>query len=432
VVRVRYLVLAMLFVASSVAYGDRALLGILGSTVSRALGLSHVAMGFILSAHAASYLLMQVPGGLLLDRYGARWIYTGAIVLCALFTMAQGGVSLLHGGMAVAALLAIRFLFGIAAAPCVPANARLTACWFPASERATATAIFNSAQYFALLFFGPLIGWVAHTASWPSAFFLLGSIGLVVAIIFPFVVRSPLRHPLMRREELDYIRQNGALVHIETTASSIAFPWQALREIAFHRRLLGLYLYQYCIGVLSSFFMSWFPIYLVEQQGMSVLQAGVMTGVTALFGFLGNVTGGVVSDKLLRSTGSLTRARQVPVLTGMILAATVVAADLTTSRVLVIVFVSAAFFGKGLAAMGWTMIADVSPKDLIGGAGGLFNMVANIAGVLTPIVIGYIVAMTHAFDLAIVYVAAHCLIGILAFTLVIRRIERIEPRAPAV
>jgi MFS transporter, ACS family, glucarate transporter len=426
VIGVRHLVLFMLFLASSVVNGDRAIMSIVGSMISKSLGLSHIAMGYIFSASAASYLVMQVPGGLLLDRYGARWIYTGAMTFCAIFTMAQGGVSFLHGSAAIVVLLVIRSLFGVAATPCVPANARLTATWFPAPERGFATAIFNSAQYFALLVFGPLIGWIAHTFSWPWTFFTLGATGFAVALAFPFVVRSPLRHPLMRREELDYIERHGALIHIETARRMRGFPWRDLRQIAFHRRLLGLYLYQYCIGVLMSFFLSWFPIYLVEQQGMSVLQAGVVTAVTALSGLLGNVTGGLLSDSLLKRSGSLTRARRIPILLGMLLALSILVCDFATSRIVVIVIMSVVLFGKGLAAMGWTMISDVSPKDLIGATGGLFNMVSNIAGVLTPIVIGYIVASSHSFNWALVFVAAHCLIGIFAFLVVMGRVERIE------
>jgi ACS family glucarate transporter-like MFS transporter len=87
---------------------------------------------------------------------------------------------------------------------------------------------------------------------------------------------------------------------------------------------------------------------------------------------------------------------------------------------------SMAFFGKGVAALGWTMISDIAPENLIGTTGGIFSTLSGLSGVLTPVVMGYIVSATGAFDWAIVYVAAHCFIGMAAFALIIRRIERIE------
>lgn len=95
----------MLFAAASVSYGDRAALGVAGSAVAKGLHLDAVTMGYVLSASAISYVLAQVPGGALLDRFGSRWIYAGAIALFSIFTMAQGAVSFLTGAAAAVTLL---------------------------------------------------------------------------------------------------------------------------------------------------------------------------------------------------------------------------------------------------------------------------------------------------------------------------------------
>jgi ACS family glucarate transporter-like MFS transporter len=134
----------------------------------------------------------------------------------------------------------------------------------------------------------------------------------------------------------------------------------------------------------------------------------------------------LLSDATLRRTGSLTVARRIPVFIGFGIAFTMVAANFTNSPLIVVGLMSMAFFGKGVAALGWPMISDIAPKNLIGTTGGMFSMVSGISGVLTPIVLGYAVAATGSFNWAIVYVAAHCLLGMASFALVIRRIERIE------
>lgn len=423
--KVRYLVLFVLFVASAISYGDRTVLGVAGAAVSAALGLSAVQMGYVLSAQSIPYLLMQLPGGVLLDRFGSRWIYCGALVLLSLSTIGQGMSDLVPAGMALAFLFAMRLLNGVFSSPIVLANARITANWFPIAERGLASAIFNAAQYFALIVFAPLSAWAVHVLSWPSAFYLLGALGLLVAAAFPVLVRSPLQHPWIGRAELAHIEAGGGLVHIESQATP-APGADFFRRIAFRRQLTGLYLFQYCIGALSSFFLTWFPIYLVRHGGLTIWQAGIGTAVPALFGLCGGVAGGVISDTILRLRGSLTLARGVPVFLGLSTATLMVLGNYTIAPLPLIGLMSMAFFGKGVAALGWPMISDIAPKTMIGSTGGIFNTVGAAAGVITPLVLGHILAATNSFDQAILYVAAHCLLGMAAFGLVIRRVERVE------
>ncbi len=202
---VRYLVLFMLLFASCVSYGDRIVLGGAGPAVAASLGLNAVEMGYLLSAASLPYLLMKLPSGMLLDRFGSRWIYCAAMVLLSLCTIAQGLSVFLPGAVATALLFSMRFLSGAFASPIFPANARITANWFPAAERGFASAIFNTAQYFALMIFAPFSAWAAHVFSWPYAFYILGFISLLVAAVFPALVQSPLRHPLIGLAELEHI-----------------------------------------------------------------------------------------------------------------------------------------------------------------------------------------------------------------------------------
>jgi ACS family glucarate transporter-like MFS transporter len=111
---------------------------------------------------------------------------------------------------------------------------------------------------------------------------------------------------------------------------------------------------------------------------------------------------------------------------GFSIALAMVAANFTNAPLMVIGLMSVAFFGKGVAALGWTIISDIAPRNLVGTTGGIFSMISGSAGVLTPVIMGYIVSATGSFNWAVVYVAAHCVVGMAAFALIIRRIERIE------
>ncbi|WP_281384427.1 MFS transporter [Novosphingobium flavum] len=425
--RVRYKIIALIFIITSLNYADRATFSIAGSAASTELGLSPIQTGFILSAFAWAYALAQIPGGALLDRFGTKRIYAGAIAIWSLFTAAQAMIGLVPGLTAVTTLFTLRFLVGLAEAPSFPGNARLVAAWFPGPERGTASAIFNSAQYFSLVAFAPLMGWLVHSHGWRSVFWTMGGLGVIAALVFVRFIHGPDRHPAINAAELDLIREGGGQIGMEQRGNgSATFTWPNVRVLLTNRMMIGIYLGQYCINVLTYFFVTWFPIYLVKERGMNILEAGFAAALPALCGFAGGLAGGICSDRILKRTGNLDRARKVPLVAGMLLATLILACVWVDTGWLVIVLMSLAFFGKGIASLGWAVMADVAPRKLAGLSGGVFNMFGNMAGIVTPVVVGYIVAVTGSFDLALAFVAAHCLLTIVAYTMVVGPIRRLE------
>jgi len=425
--RVRYGIIALIFIITTINYADRATFSIAGASASAELGLSSVQTGFVLSAFAWAYVIAQIPGGALLDRFGTKRIYAGAIALWSVLTALQGLTGLIAGVSAVAMLFALRFLVGAAEAPSFPGNARLVAAWFPGPERGTASAIFNSAQYFSLVAFAPLMGWLVHDFGWRAVFWVMGAIGLAATALFVRYIHSPVRHPKINAAELAHIEAGGGLIRMEDAANRPqAFSWTNLRQLLANRMLLGIYLGQYCINVLTYFFVTWFPIYLVKERGLNIMEAGFAAAAPALCGFAGGLLGGFASDLILKRTGSVDLARKGPVTVGMLLATLIIACVWVEQEWLVIVLMAVAFFGKGIASLGWAVMADVAPKQLAGLASGVFNMFGNIAGIVTPIVVGYIVAATGSFDWALVFVGAHCVLTIVAFLFVVGPIKRVE------
>jgi MFS transporter, ACS family, glucarate transporter len=425
---IRHLILSMLFVVSTISYADRSVLSIAGTSIEKALVITPTQLGFIFSSFSIAYVIAQVPGGFAIDRFGARLVYACALVLWSLFTLLQGFAGLVEGAAAVSVLFAMRFLVGLASAPGVPANARIVANWFPSAERGTASAIFNATQYFAPFAFNGVLGVLVHEAGWPYPFFFMGVLGLAAALVFLYFVKSPTRHSLINKAEFDFIAANGALVNVEDAqgTGSAAFTWANVKQVLANRMLIGIYIGQYCINVLTYFFITWFPPYLMQQRHMDVVHAGFWSAVPAACGFVGGVLGGVVSDWLLKRTGNITLARKMPLLFGMLLATLIIACNYTDSQAMVILFMALAFFGKGVASLGWAVISDTSPRQLIGVTGGIFNMAGNLAGVVMPIVVGYIVSATKSYDLALVFVGAHCILTIMAYFLIVQKIERLE------
>jgi MFS transporter, ACS family, glucarate transporter len=426
--RVRYLVLAMLFVVSTLNYADRATLSIAGPAAAKQLGLDAVAMGYVFSAFGWAYVFGQIPGGILLDRYGSKSVYTLSILTWSLFTALQGFVGFVAGGAALALLFALRLLLGLAESPAFPGNSRIVAAWFPTRERGTASAIFNASQYFATVIFAPLTGWLTSEYGWPSVFWVMGGLGGLLALLWVKTIYRPREHPLANQAELKLIEQGGGVLDLDRPSKGAGLNWPQVRQMLSNRMLLGIFLGQYCINTLTYFFLTWFPVYLIQQRHMSSLKAGIAVSLPALCGFFGGVLGGIFSDLLLRGGCSLSLARKLPIVLGMLLSVSMIICNYVDTVWVVIAIMSLAFFGKGIGSLGWAVVSDTAPKDGAGLCGGLFNMFGNTAGITTPIVIGYIVLWTKSFNGALLFVAANAVTAIICYLMVVGDIKRVELR----
>jgi len=140
------------------------------------------------------------------------------------------------------------------------------------------------------------------------------------------------------------------------------------------------------------------------------------------------LVGGLISDSMLARTGSANLARKLPIVGGMLLASTIIAANYVPvdQNWLVIVVMSIAFFGQGMTNLGWTVVSDIAPKKLIGLTGGLFNFTTNLAGIVTPIVIGATYEATGTFVGPLIYIAAVALVGAFAYSVILGDIHRLD------
>jgi ACS family glucarate transporter-like MFS transporter len=427
---IRFWIIAMLFVISSINYASRATLSFAAVPLANEIGISNVQMGWILSAFGWSYVAGQIPGGALLDRYGSRTVYLWSITLWAVFTGAQAFVSSLSIVPVFISLFILRLLLGASESPSFPANARIVANWFPNSERGTASAIFNASQYFSLVAFAPLMGWLAQDYGWRSVFLAMGIIGLAGAAVFWLVVDSPARHKWINKGEYDYIERGGALVNLDRPAAKPQpIRWSSVGQLLQNRMLLGIYLAQYCITALTYFYATWFPIYLIKARGMSLTGAGFASAGPAIAGFVGGVLGGIASDMLLRRGMPLSRARKTVIFVGLVISCGILLCNYTDSQFFIMLFMSIAFFGKGVAALGWAVMSDAAPREATGLSGSIFNLFGNAAGIFTPIGIGYILAATgNNWNMALLFVFAHSIVAMLSYGFITGEIKRVVLR----
>jgi len=433
--RVRYLIIAIIFAVSCFSYGDRVTLSLAGTSMSKAINLTPVRLGYLFSGFSWAYVLGQLPSGGLLDRFGSKRVYGISIILWSIFAFVTGFAGYLSTSLAFTAIFLLRLFSGLAQSPVFPGNGRIVASWFPTAERGRASAIFNSSQYFALPIFAPVFGWIIHTMGWQSCFWFMGLLGLALAFIWFTNIYGVKQHPRISQQEVDFIERGGGLVHTDeehkSTVKVNPLSWATVSMLLSHRMLVGVYIGQFCITTLTWFFLTWFPVYLEQARHLSILKAGFAAAVPGLCGGIGGILGGIVSDRLLRSGRSLSFARKAPIMAGMALSITMIACNYTGAQGLMLLFMSIAFFGKGVGALGWTVISDTSPKGLVGMNGALFNFIGNMAGIVTPIVIGYIVETTHSFNGALIYVSLVALCAIISYGPVVGEIKRLNLSVPA-
>jgi ACS family D-galactonate transporter-like MFS transporter len=412
-------ILALIAVGTAINYLDRTVLGIAAPHLTKDLGLSATQMGLVFSAFSWSYAALQIPGGIFLDRFGTRLTYFIAIAFWSLFTGLMGVVNSLGG------LIFTRLGVGVFEAPCFPANSRILATWFPQHERARANSVYSVGMNFGLGFLSVPLFWITQQFGWRGLFFIVGALGIAFSFVWWALYRNPNESTTVNRAELDYIEAGGGG---EYKGQPLKFKWRHIGELLKYRQVIGASIGQFGGNSTLVFFLTWFPTYLVTARGMTFIKAGFMTAVPYLAAATGVVIGGYVSDMMLKRTGSANLARKLPIVSGMLLASCIILANYVPAdnNPLVIAIMSVAFFGQGMTNLGWTVVSDIAPKKLIGLTGGLFNFVTNLAGIITPVVIGVTFEATGTFVGPLIYIAAVALLGAVAYSVIIGDIHRLE------
>jgi ACS family D-galactonate transporter-like MFS transporter len=414
--KVRLLILALITVGTMINYLDRTVISVAAPSMSAELGLNAAVMGLVFSAFSWTYAAAQIPGGIFLDRVGARITYFLSVTVWSAFTVLQGFAS------GLTSLIAARMGLGVAEAPCFPANSRVLAVWFPQAERARANSVYSVGQYFGLSFLSPVLFTITAAYGWRALFWIVGGLGIVFGVIWLAAYRDPDQSKLVNQAELDHIGAGGGLGH---TLPKTKFEWRHIKFLLSKRQILGASIGQFAGNSTMVFFLTWFPTYLATERNMEWIKVGFYSVLPFLAASVGVITGGYVSDLLLRRTGNATLARKLPIIAGLLLASTIVAANFLDDNRLVIAVLSLAFFGQGMVNLGWTLITDVAPKQLMGLTGGVFNLCANLAGIITPLVIGFIVAATGSFFYALAFIGVVALIGAFAYIFILGPVERV-------
>ncbi len=466
--RVRYLVLVLLCSLACLTYLDRICIMRVQGDIERDLQLDRLSTGdeqalaskslandrdartklaqdratermsWIFSAFVLGYVVFGLPGGWLADRFRPRAIILLIVLWWSWFTALTGGVRALAGlafrhpepWVLLGTMVLVRFLFGLGEAGAYPSIARALGRWFPFRERGTAQGAIWLSSRFGGALAPTIIGTLVVAAGgWQRAFWILGVVGMLWAVIFYLWFRDqPEQKTTANQAECELIR-SGAVEQESIYQDEVPaqVPWSRL---FFSPNLLWLYVASFTNNFGWFFYVTFLPKYLKQQFHVDYSHSEIMTGLPLLVGGLSCLAGGRLSDVLIRSTGSRRWGRSLQGAIGLGVAA---ACALAVSRVqsawtvILIICIASAFQDLALPAM-WSASVDIGGR-CAGTVGGCMNSVGAIGAMLSPLVTAR-VAIHWDWQAVFVVFAASYLLGALAWLRVDASRPFLTPRQP--
>jgi MFS transporter, ACS family, D-galactonate transporter len=418
--RRRWMIALLLGIGVLVNYFDRVNLSVSQEALHAAFGISAVTFGYLSSAYSWSYALLQLPSGLLLDRFGVRRVCRVSTIL---WSVASFGSAAATG---IGSFFAARLLLGIGEAPTFPANAKAIGYWFPGEERSLATAIFDAAAKFASAIGVPLIGVLLVYFGWRWSFAATGLLSLAYFALFYAFYRNPSEDKSLSKAEREFITRGGAQPEDLAKAAKGAPLSYLLRQRKVCGLALGFAAYNYSFYLL----LTWLPSYLSTAHHVDLLHSALYTSVPWLFAtFTDLVVGGWLVDALIQRGWNSIRVRQAVLIGGTTLGLGVLGAARAQSTATALFWISLALGGLAAAApVAWSIPSLIAPRESVGTLGGIINFCTQLSAIAAPILTGYIVQSTHSFSGAFIAATAFLLLGIAGYVFLLGRIEPIpEP-----
>ncbi|NBE50676.1 MFS transporter [Streptomyces boluensis] len=395
--RTRWKVFLLLLGVVALNYIDRGSVSVALPLITEDLNLSKEVTGFVLSAFFWTYALMQIPSGWLIDRFGPRKMAGGA---CIGWGVATGVTA---GATGVGSLLAARLALGTVEAPVMPAGGKLNANWLPAKERGRGAVLMDGGAPLGSALGGLAIsGLIAWTGSWRISFIVAGAVTVAVGFFaLKFLRDTPREHPGVNDAEATLIEQAHA-------AEDAAVPGgdkpAKLRSYLKYRSFWGM-----CLGWMGFngvFYglLTWGPLYLSETKGFDIKSIGWSTLVIFGAGFVGELIGGWLSDHWrARGASANTVLRTLMGIAGAAVMAGLLGVVLVPDAVTAVVLLSGVLFFLRWAGLYWALPSTLGGRANAGVVGAAMNLSGNIAGIVTPIAVGFIVGGTGSYTWALLY-----------------------------
>ncbi len=376
--RIRYRVVAFTMALAAITYLDRVCISMLAPDIMRDLRLSRIQMSYAFSAFTLAYALFEIPTAWWADRVGSQSVLTRIVLWWSAFTMATAA------SFSYAALLVIRFLFGIGEAGAWPNVARVFSRWIPANERGRVQGIFFASAHLSGGLTPLLVAYLAAFLPWRVLFLIFGSVGLIWALTWRLWFRDePRDHPAVGEAELGLIERDRELPPPHAGGS-----WRAVWRT---RSLFPLCLQYFANTYGFYFFITWLPLYLLKSRHMQKSELALFSGLPLILSAIADVTGGMTTDLVSHRFGK--RAGRCGIgsggyaCAGLAMLAGTLASDARVAACLIALGGAASMFTLGSA---WATAIELGGRNSAT-LGAIMNTAGQLGGILSPIALAYIV-----------------------------------------
>lgn len=374
--RFRWVILGLVFFATTVNYLDRLVMGILAPDLQKLFSISDVQYGYIQSAFALSYAFGQLISGGVLDRIGVRIGFTLALLA---WSGASIGHALARGAWSFGLM---RGLLGFAESPNFPAATKTLSEWFPRRERAFAFGFVNAGTNMGAILAPAVVPWLATTYGWQWAFIGTGAFGLIWLIFWLPIYRSPAEHPRVSEEELRYIQS-------DPPEPQEKIPWARLFT---YREAWAFALGKFLTDSMWWFYMTWFPKFLNQQHGLNLLSIGLPLVVIYLMADLGSIAGGWISSAMIRRGATVNRARKTALFLCALGVLPVLAAQSISQLWLAVLVLGLATAShQGFSSNLYTLVSDMFPRSSVASVAGLGGTAGYFGASLFQVFVGHMV-----------------------------------------
>ena len=374
-------VLGLLCLMYLITYIDRVNVATAAGEIRKELSLSATQWGIIASAFGYPYILFQIFGGWVGDRFGPRWTLFACGLVWATATILTG----LAGSFML--LFLVRVMLGFGEGATFPVATRAMQAWTPPDRRGFAQGITHAFARFGNAITPPIVAWLVVTVSWRGSFVALGGISLIWVVVWVLYFRNvPAEHPGITPEELALLPNRGG----PPAVRRVEVPWKRLAV-----RMLPVTVVYFCYGWTLWLYINWLPQFFQQEYNLQIMSSARYSSTVFAAGVVGDYVGGVISDSILRRTGDLRKARRNVIVAAFLSSAVFLVPIFLTRDLNVIVFSLAGAFFCAELVIGpiWAVPMDIAPK-YSGTASGFMNTGSAIAAVLSPLAFGYLADLT--------------------------------------
>jgi len=378
----KYIVLALLFLGWCLGNLDRFVINYAIVGITQDLGLSASSQGIILSSFFLGYAIMQIPGGALADRFGYRKVILVSLFSWSIFTILTGSA------WSLLSLIFVRFLFGIGEGSFFPSGSKAIATNFPVNQRSGAMSIMLASAAIMGVVTPILTGHALVTIGWRNLFYIIGVVGILITALMFFLLKEPAKPSL-------------------AASASGQQPKTSLKDVLKTPMIWNLFISYFSIYAVNWGLQSWMPTYMVNVRGLDMTQMGLLSAIPAVVSIFTMILSGYVLDRIPAGKDRII-ASVFGVLVALFLYLMGSAGSITTFITYMTIvtamagFISTLIISKSLKTM---------PESVVATANGFINTGAQLAGFLTPMLIGFLVqASGGSYATAFIMLIAFALI----------------------